>query len=650
MVDIDLRRVRYLIAGAEVVQPDTLRVFSKRFEPLGLAHGALRVGYGMAECVLMASLSPHDCLLHIDRIDRHKLLNDRHAIPCDREDSLSVISCGEALPGVTISVVNDQGESLPERYLGEIVIASPALFERYLHRPDLTEYALQQDRLHTGDLGYMADGELFVVDRKRDMIIMAGKHIYPEIMEQIALAVLGEAGGRAAAFGVRSLELGVELPVLVCEVRGRVAETDATRLASAIQQQVRNGTDVILADVRLVRRGWLEITTSGKVSRSATREKYIASGYRPEPPGLAILLTANDDPLLLIHALTVLAANILGVADVQPDDNFFDLGADSLTTLRMLLIIEERFGVTVPTEFFHDPTVAHLARLISPETNIRPVQIDVRTQPSSKLIFKSNPCQFRLRNLLVKTGPIIRGRSLMSYGLGVRVQRAWLQQRVIQNRVFGEQSLIFRRCLTDAGMVDVQDRYLMINLMANTWVSWREQALLQSPSACTRWITLTGAEQLKDSLKHGNGLIIVFVHQKFSTVVTKRLLLNNGIAETHVVTGVKPSSEISSKEVRRTQSAYHALDLLRRGGGVFIAGEGRGSTNPVLIPFHGRQLPIPHGFAELALHSKATIAAVFSDMSIDGRITLEFTLLPTPTTQIEAEDLVRHYGMMLVER
>ena len=393
---------------------------------------------------------------------------------------------------------------------------------------------------------------------------------------------------------------------------------------------------------RFIRVVEMPLTANGKIDR---RRLPHPTPIRPDM-NTPFLASRND----LEQQVADIWAELLELDEVGIYDNFFELGGDSITALRVLLRIEERFGVTVPTVFFHNPTVAHLARLISPEANIRPVKIDFRTQPSSKPILKSNPWQFRLRNLLVQTGPIIRGRSLLPYGIGVRLQRTWIQQCIIHNMVFREQSLIFRRCLTDAGMVDVQDRYLMINLMANTWVSWRAQVLLQSPSACTRWIALKGAEQLQDSVNRGNGLIIVFVHQKFSTAVTKRLLLNHGIAETYAVTGAKIGSEISSQEVRRAQSAHHAIDLLRRGGGVFIAGEGRESTKPVQIPFYGRQLPIPRGFAELALHSKATIAAVFSDMSIDGRITLEFTLLPTPTTQIEAEDLVRHYGMMLVER
>jgi len=221
---LDLSCVRYLIAGAEVVQPDTMEAFADRFRHTGLSPNAFQVGYGMAECVFMVSLTANDRPPRVDRIARLALLNDHCASPGADADTMAVMSCGVPLPGTTISVLDEQGAPLPEGQVGEVVISSPALFERYLHQPDLTCQTLRQGSCHTGDLGYQVDGELFVVDRKKDLIIVAGKHIYSEPLEQLALSALGDAGGRAAAFGVRSTELGTELPVLVCEVRGQMTD------------------------------------------------------------------------------------------------------------------------------------------------------------------------------------------------------------------------------------------------------------------------------------------------------------------------------------------------------------------------------------------------------------------------------------------
>lgn len=272
---LDLSSVRILLSGAEVVQAETLKAFARRFQALGLSTGALCVGYGMTECVFMGTVTPPNRPLRVDRIERQALLNNRVAIPSRDTNAFAVTSCGFAMPGTRVFILDESSESLPERRVGEVVIVSPALFSSYQHRPELTRMALKQGQLFTGDLGYMADGELFIVDRKKDLIISAGKHIYPEALEQLALCIIGKDSGRVAAFGVPSEGMGTELPVLVCEVRRRLTAEETIQLAQAIRRHIYRTTDIALADIRLVRRGWLKTTTSGKIARSANREKYL---------------------------------------------------------------------------------------------------------------------------------------------------------------------------------------------------------------------------------------------------------------------------------------------------------------------------------------------------------------------------------------
>ena len=481
---LDLRCVRHLIAGAEVVQAETLDAFAARFQPSGLAPEALGVGYGMTECVFMATITPTNQPPRVDHVARQALLTEQRALPSDAPDALPAVSCGFPLPETTIAILDDHGHPLPERQVGEVVITSPTLCDGYLHHPDLTASTLRAGRLYTGDLGYLAAGELFVVDRKKDLIIAAGKHIYPETLEQLALAELGAPGGRAAAFGVRSVELGTEAPVLVCEVRGQAAEADASTLITKIRRRVQQGADVALADVRLVRRGWLEITTSGKVSRSATRIRYLAAGYRPEPPGLALLRAADDDPVLLEQALTALVGGMLGLDTVAPHDSFFALGGDSLTALRFVLAVEEATGRRVPTEFFREPTVAHLASVIP---NARRPD-DLALHPvASRTFGKKNGnspsvTPRRMISHLTSAGPIWRGHG-MPYGLGVRVQRMWIRLPLIRQKLL-RRAAPFQEWLTILGRADPDGGEFELSLLANTWRSWRE-ACVQQPSIFT---------------------------------------------------------------------------------------------------------------------------------------------------------------------
>jgi acyl carrier protein len=123
--------------------------------------------------------------------------------------------------------------------------------------------------------------------------------------------------------------------------------------------------DVALADVRFAR-NLVERITSGKVARSATREKYLAADYRPQPPTSTLSPALLADPAALEGALLALARQMLGAANLSPQDNLFDVGADSLTAMRMSMEIEQRLDLQIPPAFFHNPTIRNLTSLLQP--------------------------------------------------------------------------------------------------------------------------------------------------------------------------------------------------------------------------------------------------------------------------------------------
>jgi fatty-acyl-CoA synthase len=185
-----------------------------------------------------------------------------------------MMSTGKVIPNTIIRIINNKGQVLPDRYVGEIAIQSDCMLTGYYHRDDATEKAFLDGWYLTGDFGYLVRGELFITGRKKDLIIIGGKNIYPQDLELLAYDVPGVHPGRASAFGVFNEATGTEDVVLVVEVD--VENSDKRyAIADAIRTSVTRGSAVALRYVHLVRHPWLVKTSSGKTARSANREKFL---------------------------------------------------------------------------------------------------------------------------------------------------------------------------------------------------------------------------------------------------------------------------------------------------------------------------------------------------------------------------------------
>jgi acyl-CoA synthetase (AMP-forming)/AMP-acid ligase II len=146
------------------------------------------------------------------------------------------------------------------------------MLTEYHRRPDATEAAFHEGWYLTGDMGYVADGEVFVLGRKKDLIIVGGRNVYPRDLEMIVSAVEGVHPGRVVAFGVPNPRRGTEDVAIIAE--SDADDEQKTAISAAIRRAVAAGSDVAVRYVDLVPRGWLVKTSSGKVSRSANREKF----------------------------------------------------------------------------------------------------------------------------------------------------------------------------------------------------------------------------------------------------------------------------------------------------------------------------------------------------------------------------------------
>jgi fatty-acyl-CoA synthase len=280
---IDLSSLRAVINCSEPMNWKSHQLFLEAFQPYGLRPSALATCYAMAENVFAVTQGGIDSPVTIDCIEKRAFINQQVAkpVPPEQENdpvsTLKLLSAGQPIRHTHLRIVDSAGNPLADRNIGEIALQSNCMLTGYYHRPDLTEKAFQDDWYLTGDLGYLANGELFVTGRKKDLIIVGGKNIYPQDLERLASEIDGVHPGRVVAFGIPNETTGTEDVVLIAELDeyGALTEEEQEQMITKIRQNVTRGSDIALRYVHLVGRNWLLKTSSGKIARTANREKYL---------------------------------------------------------------------------------------------------------------------------------------------------------------------------------------------------------------------------------------------------------------------------------------------------------------------------------------------------------------------------------------
>lgn len=273
---LDLSSLRVLGNGSEPVLYKSQEIFLEHFAPYGFRETALVSGYGMAESTLGVTLSTVGERSPVDWVDIKEMQTTGQAVPAPphSEGSKASASSGVPLEGVEVAVVDDNGSRLPERRIGEIIIRSNSLFSGYHKHQDLTDQVMNDGWYHTGDLGYMAKGELYVCGRKKDLIIVGGSNIHPEDLEAIADSVPGIYGEAVVAFGIMDDALGTEKIVMICGLEHPVTGAEKLDIERKLRRRVFQELDVTLGEVHLHNKRWILKTQSGKITRTANREKY----------------------------------------------------------------------------------------------------------------------------------------------------------------------------------------------------------------------------------------------------------------------------------------------------------------------------------------------------------------------------------------
>lgn len=274
---LDLSAWECAMIGAEPIPADLLRRFADAFAPTGFRPGAFFPVYGLAEATVAVSFPTLLAPTRVDRIDRGALERLGHATPADDPHALELVAVGTPIPGTEVQVVDATGAPLPERRVGELRVRAPSLMRGYYDDPAATDEALREGWLATGDLGYVADGQLFITGRRKELIIRGGLNIIPTAIEEIAAEVDGVRPGGLAAVGVRTEELASEQVHLVVETR---LDPPAWPDLRARLDRALRSRGVAVDRIVLVEPGALPRTTSGKLRRREVAES-LASGLVP---------------------------------------------------------------------------------------------------------------------------------------------------------------------------------------------------------------------------------------------------------------------------------------------------------------------------------------------------------------------------------
>jgi 1-acyl-sn-glycerol-3-phosphate acyltransferase len=274
---IDLSSWRSALNGAEPVRPETIDRFVARFSKYGFRRETMMPVFGLAECSVGLAFPPVERGPKFDRVDR-AAFETGHARPAAADDPHAnvFVSAGRALPKHEIRILDDEGSVLPEREVGRLAFRGPSMTAGYFRNEEATAAIRRADGfLDTGDLAYLADGELYIAGRLKDLIIRGGRNLVAAEIEEAASEVSGIRKGCVAAFGVTEARSGTEQVVIVAETKA-LARAERDEIERQVIDRVTTAIGAPPDIVRLVPQGSVPKTSSGKIRRNDTKKLYLS--------------------------------------------------------------------------------------------------------------------------------------------------------------------------------------------------------------------------------------------------------------------------------------------------------------------------------------------------------------------------------------
>jgi len=272
---IDLGSWRLALNGAEPIQSKTLTRFTQKFSPYGFKSTAFLPVYGLAESSVCVTTTPLNRGPLIEKISRDIFQQQHRAVLSEEDNSLEFVSCGIAIPGHEVRIVDEINHLLPERNVGRLQFRGPSSMQGYHNNPAATAVVFHDGWWDTGDLAYQANSEIFITGRSKDLIIKAGRNLYPAEIEELVGEVAGIRQGCIVAFGVTDVQKGTEKLIIIAESKEKSGETQQ-RMIGEITEKITTALDVSPDHVLVVPPRTIPKTSSGKLQRNACKTAYLS--------------------------------------------------------------------------------------------------------------------------------------------------------------------------------------------------------------------------------------------------------------------------------------------------------------------------------------------------------------------------------------
>ncbi|MFL0357652.1 fatty acyl-AMP ligase [Erythrobacter sp. GH1-10] len=273
----DLARWRVAGNGADMIRPDVMQNFVNAFADAGFKASAFTPSYGLAEAVLAVTVMPPGEGIRVELVEEERLSGTPRDISRPARYR-AIVNCGKALPDMKVEIRGEDGHAKGDHQIGKVWCQGPSVMHSYFRNEDATNDCLVDGWLDTGDMGYLADGYLFIVGRAKDMIIINGKNHWPQDIEWAVEQLPGFNHGDIAAFAVET-DNGEEAPAVL--VHCRVSDpVERVKLREQIADKVRSVTGMSCV-VELVPPRTLPRTSSGKLSRAKAKKLYLSGEIVP---------------------------------------------------------------------------------------------------------------------------------------------------------------------------------------------------------------------------------------------------------------------------------------------------------------------------------------------------------------------------------
>ncbi|WP_202389729.1 fatty acyl-AMP ligase [Croceibacterium soli] len=273
----DLSRWRLAGNGADMIRPDVMQNFVNAFADAGFKASAFLPSYGLAEATLAVTLMPPGEGIRVELVEEERLSGSPRDLSRPARYR-AIVNCGKPVLDMEVEIRGEDGHRRGDHIIGKVWCKGPSVMHSYYRDPEATAACLVDGWLDTGDMGYMAEGYLFIVGRAKDMIIINGKNHWPQDIEWAVEQLPGFHQGDIAAFSVET-ENGEEVPAVLVHCRVSDPE-ERLRLHNQIREKVRSITGMNCL-VELVPPRTLPRTSSGKLSRAKAKKLYLSGEIEP---------------------------------------------------------------------------------------------------------------------------------------------------------------------------------------------------------------------------------------------------------------------------------------------------------------------------------------------------------------------------------